>query len=458
MNRATEVVIVGAGLSGLAAAATLQRHGRDVCVLEARERIGGRVWSLPIARGAIDLGGQWFSPLQRRITAFVAEHKLATQATYATGTSHYTLGDRTYHGAGAVPPLSLPALLDLGQLSLRLDRLQRRLTAPAWSNDPANVALDAQTVGGWLAAQSWTDQGRRLLRLLLTDGLCREPEDVSLYDLILQLRQSHGVSGITGADGMFLPGGAQQIAARLAEPLGEQICLQQPVRRIVQDAQVVQITTATHTWTAAHVIVAVPPPLARAISYEPDLPAERRRWLDQAQMGAVVKCICLYPTAFWRNAGSSGALLSDQDAASLTLDASPAGGSPGILVALVHARKARRLTALDQAARRAIILSQLSRTFGPQAEHPDAYYDYCWSGDPWAQGGYAARFPSGSLRHAVGDSTAPFGRIHWAGSETADEWRSYMEGAVQSGLRAAHAILALESAQPLPHQEHALWP
>jgi monoamine oxidase len=459
VTRTRDVIVVGAGLAGLAAATTLQRRGRDVLVLEARERSGGRVWSRPVAHDAIDLGGQWFSPLQQRISALVAGHKLATQTTYATGATQYTLGARTQRSACVLPPLSLPALLDLGQLSLRLDHLQRRQTATAWAIDPANAGLDAQTVGEWLEAHGWTDQGRRLLRLLLTDGLCRELEDVSLYDLVLQLRQSHGMRGIGGADHAFLPGGAQQLADRLAQPLGDLIRLQQPVRRIIQDAQGVQVTTATHTWTAAHVIVAVPPPLARAISYAPALPAERCRWLGQAQMGDVIKCICIYPEAFWRDHGLSGALLSDQDPASLTLDASPAGGAPGVLVALVHAQKAQRLAMLDQSVRREIILSQLRRAFGPQAGlRLIAYHDYCWSADPWALGGYAARFPPGALSQAMIDHAMPFGRIHWAGSETADEWRSYMEGALQSGIRAAWAILALDVEQPINNEEIRSWP
>jgi monoamine oxidase len=432
--------------------------GREVLVLEARERIGGRVWSQPVAHGVIDLGGQWFSPHQRRIHALITTFGLPTQATYATGTTHYTLGTHERRSAGLLPPINLPALLDLGQLGIRLEWLQRRLTPASRLFDPAHAALDAQSVGGWLQAHSWTEQGRRLFKILLTDGLCREPETVSLYDLVLQLRQSQGVRGIAGADQLFLPGGAQQIAAGLAQPLTESIRFGQPVHRIVQDHRRVLVTSATQTWKADNVVVAVPPPLARAIVYEPGLPAERRHWLDQAQMGNVVKCICVYPTAFWRDEGHSGALLSDQEPASLTLDASPAGGSPGILVALVHARKARQLAALDQPVRREIILTQLRRSLGPQAsQRISAYHDYCWSDDPWALGGYAARFPPGALSRQAINPAAPFGRIHWAGSETADEWRSYMEGALQAGTRAAQAIHALDARQPLT-KEISTWP
>lgn len=458
MQPDADVIVVGAGLSGLAAAATLHRAGREVLVLEARERIGGRVWSRPIAHGAIDLGAQWFSPRQQRVTALIAALGLPTQATHTNGTTHYTLGAHERRSAGPLPPIGLPGLIDLGQLSVRLDWLQRRLDPAAYANDPAHAALDAQSVGGWLHAQSWTDQGRRLLNLLLTDGLCSEPETVSLYDLALQLRQAHGMRGIAGADQLFLPGGAQQLAHGLAQPFAERIRFGQPVRRIAQDHRRVQVMSATQTWAAAHVVVAVPPPLARAIEYAPALPAARRAWLDQARMGDVVKCICVYPTAFWRADGHSGALLSDQDPASLTLDASPAGDAPGILVVLVHARNARRLAMLDQPVRREIILTQLSRAFGPRARRElSAYHDYCWSGDPWALGGYAAHFPPGALSRQALDPAAPFGRIHWAGSETADEWRSYMEGALQAGTRAAQAILALDAEQPIANQEISSW-
>jgi monoamine oxidase len=197
----------------------------------------------------------------------------------------------------------------------------------------------------------------------------------------------------------------------------------------------------SQAWRAQHVVVAVPPPLARQIRSTPRLPVAQAQLLERARMGKIFKSISVYPEALWRARGLSGGLLADWGPVAVTLDASPPGGSPGVLVALTGGRRAERLAGLSPATRRAVIQDRLRTLFGPQAAQPVAYHDYAWANDPWAQGGYAARFPPGALSRSGASLRASVGRVHWAGSETADVWRSYMEGALQSAERAAAEAL-----------------
>jgi monoamine oxidase len=221
----------------------------------------------------------------------------------------------------------------------------------------------------------------------------------------------------------------------------------------VQDQSGVSVSTTSQTWRAQRVIIAVPPPLARQIRFTPQLPVAQAQLLERAQMGKIVKSVSVYSQAFWRTSGLSGGVIADGGAVAATLDASPPGGSPGVLVALTSGRRAERLARLSPLTRRAVVLDRLRALFGPPAARPVAYHDCAWADDPWAQGGYAARFPPNALSRSGAGLGASFGRLHWAGSETADAWRSYMEGALQSAERAAAAVLGSEC-----HEHNAVHP
>ncbi|MEN9938783.1 MAG: hypothetical protein RLZZ387_5362, partial [Chloroflexota bacterium] len=429
----------------------LRRAGRDVTILEARDRVGGRVWSVPSAAGAtVDLGGQWFGPRQQRVRALVERLRLVAVETHQSGAMLYDVAGSVQRQAFAILPLPPFALLDLLQLQHRLGRLARDLPLRArWAE--AAPALDAQSVHDWIEQHAWSAAGRAMLRSSLSESLCLEPEQVSLLDLVEQLRQCGGADGLATAERWFLPGGAQQLADGLARGLAGHIAFGQTVTRIAQDGSGVTVSTVYQVWRAQHVIVAVPPPLAPLIRYSPGLPVGQARLLERAQMGRIVKSVSVYPEAFWRTTGLSGGLISDQGAVAATLDASPPGGRPGVLVALTGGRRARRLAELSPATRRAVVQDRLRALFGPQAAKPVAYHDYAWADDPWAQGGYAARFPPNTLSQVGAGLGASFGRLHWAGSETADAWRSYMEGALQSAERAAAEVLRSE------HHEHTAY-
>ncbi|MDX2166083.1 MAG: FAD-dependent oxidoreductase, partial [Deltaproteobacteria bacterium] len=143
---------------------------------------------------------------------------------------------------------------------------------------------------------------------------------------------------------------------------------------------------------------------------------------------------------FWRDAGWSGEAVSDGDLLSVTYDNSTHDGRVAALVGFIVGAAARAWSERDRAARQRAVLAQLAGWFGPEAAAPLAYEDVDWSAEPWSGGCPVSNPAPGVLTSAAATLAAPLACLHFAGTETASEWIGYMEGAVQSGLRAAAEI------------------
>jgi monoamine oxidase len=162
-------------------------------------------------------------------------------------------------------------------------------------------------------------------------------------------------------------------------------------------------------------------------------------------MAASIKFHAVYQRPFWRERGLSGQAMSATEAVGLTYDNSPDDRSGrGVLVGLVVADQARRLSRFDPPQREREILTSLGRLLGAAAAAPDAIVIQDWQHEEWTQGCYAAFFPPGGWTSYGSAFRAPCGRIHWAGTETIGEWTGYMEGALRSGRRAAAEMLAAD--------------
>ena len=193
---------------------------------------------------------------------------------------------------------------------------------------------------------------------------------------------------------------------------------------------------------AGHAIVALPPPLCAAIAFEPALGVARRAAQDRMRMGALTKCFAVYDEPFWRADGLTGEALSDSAPASLTFDVSPTDGSHGVLLGFVGGDDARAHAARGEADGRAAVLAGFARLYGPRALHPQAWAQRAWAAERWSGGGPVAIAPPGALTAAGPALRAPAGRVLWAGTETAERWGGYIEGAIVAGERAAAQALA----------------
>jgi monoamine oxidase len=435
------VVIVGAGLAGLTAAADLTAGGVEVTVLEARDRVGGRTHGIEVAPGSwVDAGAAYLGDRHTALTGLMAELELRTTPTTVLGGSRFALGgdDRTM--PGRFPPLSAVAL---GEMFDALEEPIRGLRVDApWSSEDAD-RLDLRTAAEWAQEHLRHPDARLFFPLFLGEMMAADPADVSVLHMAFYLRSGGGVRYLNafagGAQEYRIDGGAQQLCQRLAAELGERVRLGEPVRAIHQDDDGVTVVTAAGAVRARAAVVAVPPLLADAIEYLPGLPVSRSS--GRTAPGCAVKVHLVYSTPAWREQGLSGWSVSSRGPLLSTVDDSPADGAVGVLTGFVTGREARRFAALPVGEQRAAAFDQASRLF-PGLPRPLGFHATDWVNEKYSRGCYAALFGPGDWLRLGPQLTAPHQRVHWAGTETSTEFFGLMEGAIRSGHRVAAEIIA----------------
>jgi monoamine oxidase len=446
-----DVVIVGAGLAGLRVAQQLSQRGLSVVVLEARDRVGGRTLSQSIKGDVLDLGAQWVGPHQHNILRLLDELRIKTFPQFSQGRKMLEIGGKVSSYRGTVPTISLLKLIDLQLAITRLEKLCKQVSPDSPQTARRSAEWDQMTVADWQQRHVRSAEARAVLDGAVRAIFCVEPRDLSFLHFLYYLRSNSGLMKAAevknGAQQDRIAGGAQQLSQKLQQQIeeqGQRVVLNQPVHSIHQSDNEVEVRSesASARWNAKYVVVAVPPALAAEIAFEPALPAARQRMHAQMPMGSVIKTIAVYSKPFWREAGMSGELLSHSGAVQLTFDDSPADSSFGALVGFVLSEAARKLHQQTEGERREIILRELTRYFGAQASAPEHFLEQNWIAEPWSKGCYAGYAPPGLLSQ-IGDALRqPCGRIHWAGTETAMRNIGYMDGAIESGERAASEILS----------------
>jgi len=453
-SRRVDVVVIGAGMSGLVTARELRKLGAEVVVLEARDRVGGRTLNHPLGNDKIvELGGQWVGPGQDHIVALAEELGVETFPTYDTGRKvlHFRGRRRTYRGA--VPKTGPVGSADLGIAMLRLERMASTVPAEApWAARRAD-RWDAQTFASWISRNTRTRFAHEILTLWSESVLAVDPGDLSLLHVLAHANAHHGMIALCstggGAQERRFVGGSQRVSLRLAEELGDTVVLDQPVRRIESGGGGVVVHAGSATYAAERVVVAMSPALAARISYDPALPAARDQLTQRMPMGSIAKCIAVYDEPFWRTRGLSGQGASDRGPVKFVFDNSPPDGSPGVLLGFVAGAEARTFSEMPEAERREAALAAFVRWFGPEARQPTDYLEKIWAADEWSRGGYAGYLPPRVWTTIGAALTEPVGRIHWAGSETSAICMGSMDGAVRAGERAAAEVASALQQQSL---------
>lgn len=449
LPRRADVVVVGAGISGLVAAERLARRGVDVLCVEARDRVGGRVLNHHLeAGGTVEAGGAFIGPTQGRIAALAQRMGVRTFLQHNEGNSVYissTTGRQEYTGTVPPDPTILP---DAGVLLTRIDSMAAEIDVSAPWSHPNAREWDAMSLGEFIRRNAVNASGvGNLIKSWTQPGFGADPDELSLLFVLWYVAASGDETHVGtfsrnsdtagGAQERRFVGGSQLVPIRLARRLGDVVALRAPVRRIEQRGSHALVHTRRGTVRARHVVVAVPPPLVLDIDWDPQLPTDRRQLLRHMDMGQLMKCDAVYETPFWREDGLNGFGINDSGAARAVFDNSPPSGTPGVLLAFVGGSTWREQGPRRRRERREAVLRGFADMFGERALRPVEYTESDWTKERWTRGGPTALHAPGTMVDFGPSIRRPFGRVHWAGTETSTYWSGYMDGAVRAGERAA---------------------
>ena len=414
----TDVVIVGAGFTGLSAAFELKRAGIDFLVLEARDRVGGRVEAVRNGLGElIDSGGQFLCQDMPEVMALAKAHGKAFVETYIDGEflTHPSMtparAERTYHVSMAIRE--------------RMNRI-----------DPDDPAIAGLTVADWLERQHDQADAKAAFRSLVEGLWCLAADKVPLWYLIDNDRR---ITNEVFELQYFLGDTMQSLAEDLACDLADRLRLGEAATRIEHGPQGVRVVSARGVIEAREVLIALPPATAAKLDFVPALPAELASALGVWESGAVIKILVRYAKPFWREWGLCGMVMWRDQPGLFACDASK-DADHAALVVFVGGPLALRWHPLGETALQAEITARLVQALGPQAADIVDFSARDWTHDRWSGGAYSDLIIDVTARDAERVILAGAPPVHFAASEVSPSFPGYVEGAIVAGRIAAGKI------------------
>ena len=455
-----DVVIVGAGAAGLTAANELRKAGLSVAVLEARDRVGGRLWTDVIDGAMLEIGGQWISPDQTALIETVDELGLDTFSRYRDGDSVYVGPDGVARRfTGEMFPVAPETEEAIGRVTEMLDAMVAEIDPDRPWAHPKAAEWDAISWDAWLRQQTDDDEAVRNLAFATGSAMLTKPTHaISLLESLLMAASAGSYSHLVDADFILdkrVVGGLQQVPILLAERLGDDVFLSQAVRTLEWSDDGVTATTAPTTGVAGtattggagltvrarQVILALAPVLYDRISFVPALPRLQHQMHQHISMGFVIKVHAVYDRPFWREQGLSGTAFSPYELSHEAYDNTNHGDERGTLVGFVSDLNADGVFALSAEERKERILESLSHYYGPEAKNPVVYFESDWGSEEWTRGAYAASFDLGGLSRYGAHLREAIGPIHLACSDLAGAGYQHVDGALRMGRLVASQVI-----------------
>ncbi|KRC65790.1 Putrescine oxidase [Aeromicrobium sp. Root236] len=443
-----DVIVVGAGVTGLSSAVRLRAGGASVLVLEARETVGGRLRTTTIDDVRVELGGQWVSADQDQVLGLLDELGIETFSRYRHGSSVYVDrdGDRnTYDGVAL--PVSSTTAIEIDRLIDVLDQLAASIDPAAPWESPHAAALDQITFDAWIADHTTDREAHDNIAACAGPAMLTKPAYSFSALSAVTLAASVGSFSALADENVVLDfrvsGGLAQIPSRLAEELGDAVVCSAPVARIEWTSEGATVVAGDQTYMARRVIVATPPHVVRAMRFVPSLPPLHLQLRDHQSIGSVIKINAVYATPFWRAAGLSGTAQSPYELVHEAYDNTndDIGDSHGIIVGFISDVNVDSVVDLSPADRQAAVLASLASYFGPQALDPVGYSESPWLGEEWTGGAYGTTFGVGSLSRFGHLVNEPVGPIRFGSSDVVGPGYLHVDGGIRVGRRMADEVL-----------------
>ncbi|KAK8061232.1 flavin containing amine oxidoreductase [Apiospora hydei] len=461
-----DVAIIGAGLAGLTAAHEVLGAGLSCVVLEARDRVGGKTWSQPLSGGqggVAEMGAAWINDVnQTKMIALARRYKLELIEQNTTGNCVLQSfdGKASTFPYGELPRFDQATLEDVARIRDMCEADCQALDTFA----PKNTELDSMTFEAYLRSRGASETSLATATVWTRAMLGAEPSDMSALFFLNYCRSGGGLLQMRsdrkgGGQHLRIRQGTQSFAEAFARDLpAGTVRLNKPVARVVQDgpSYVKVVDTDGATYRVRKLITTVPSPALSHIDFTPRLHPAKEAWSQSAGYGFYTKAIVVFKRPFWVTKGLCGLAQSFVGPASVIRDTSSPADDKHALTCFMSGPPGQAWAALPEAERNEKLLEQLGVIYADRAAVDSNLVEvlkYDWADDRWA--GYGC--PCASLPPGVLDTLGsaslrePLGNLHFAGTETAGDWKGYMEGAVRSGERAAKEVVGGLSSAILPH-------
>jgi putrescine oxidase len=440
-----DAIVVGAGVTGLTCAYRLTQAGKDVLVLEARDRVGGRLRTETHDEADFEIGGQWVSPDQDALIDLLHELGLQTYPRFRAGASVYvdrSGARRTFDGPDL--PVGATTSAEMDRLAKVLDSLAESMNPDRPWEHPDAAYLDSVNFQAWLEQQTDDVEARNNIALYVGPAMLTKPaHSFSALQAVLMAASAGSFSNLVDADFILdrrVVGGLQSVALELAARLGDRVRLGCDVSSIEWSADGPTVRVGGESFEAPQVVLAVPPTVVQRIRFRPELPAEHRHARQHQSFGLVVKVQARYARPFWRESGLSGTGFAPYELVHEVYDNTPEGESQGTLVGFVSDHSADVLGRLSAAERREQVIASMAVYFGDAALEPLTYVESDWQHQELTGGAYGTSFGVGGLTRYGRVLREDVGPLSFGSSDVAGLGFQHVDGAVRVGTSLAESL------------------